>query len=137
MYAAAINDNENVANMLGLNINRYKIVTFTMTSVMIGIAGWFAAHYFGTFAGVTYLPLQFMLKVLLVVMIGGRGEIYGCVVGAYFIALLEAFPYQNRADSLHPVPFHPALTTAGFTGRVVRPLSKTPVQGILSDAKSA
>jgi branched-chain amino acid transport system permease protein len=103
VYAAAINDNENVATMLGLNINRYKIVTFTMTSVMIGIAGWFAAHYFGTFAGVTYLPLQFMLKVLLVVMIGGRGEIYGCVVGAYFVALLEHF--LTRVGPIHYILF--------------------------------
>lgn len=91
VYAAAINDNENVANMLGVNVNRYKIITFTISSVMIGVSGWFLAHYFGTFAGVTFLPMQFMLKVLLVVMVGGRGEIYGCVIGAYFVALLERF----------------------------------------------
>ena len=103
MYAAAINDNEEVANMCGLNINRYKIVTFTITSVMIGVAGWFAAHYFGTFAGVTYLPLQFMLKVLLITMIGGRGEIYGSIVGAYFIALLEH--YLTNIGPIHYIVF--------------------------------
>jgi branched-chain amino acid transport system permease protein len=91
LYAAAINDNEDVANMLGLNIKRYKMITFTITSIMIGISGWFAAHFFGTFAGVTYLPMQFMLKILLVVMVGGRGEIYGVIVGAYFVAFLEHF----------------------------------------------
>jgi branched-chain amino acid transport system permease protein len=89
LYAAGINDNEDVASMLGLNIRRYKIMTFTITSVMIGVAGWFAAHYFGTFAGVTYLPLPFMMKVMLMVMVGGRGEIYGAVLGAYFVAFLE------------------------------------------------
>ncbi len=103
VYAAAINDNENVANMLGLNINRYKVVTFTTTSVMIGIAGWFVAHYFGTFAGVTYLPLQFMLKILLIVMVGGRGEIYGSIVGAYFVALLEHF--LTRIGPIHYILF--------------------------------
>ena len=89
--------------MCGLDINKYKIVTFTITSVMIGIAGWFAAHYFGTFAGITYLPLQFMLKVLLIVMVGGRGEIYGAIIGAYFVALLEH--YLTAIGPVHYILF--------------------------------
>lgn len=89
LYAAAINDEEDVARGLGLDITKWKVICFTVTSMMITIAGWFAAHYFGTFAGVTYLPLAFMLKVLIMVIVGGRGEIYGAVVGAYFVATLE------------------------------------------------
>jgi branched-chain amino acid transport system permease protein len=89
LYAAAINDDEEVANNLGLNIKKWKIICFVVTSVMITIAGWFAAHYFGTFSGVTYLQLPFMLKILLMVMIGGRGDIYGAIYGAYFVVILE------------------------------------------------
>jgi len=89
LYAAAINDDEEVANNLGLNIKKWKIVCFVATSVMITIAGWFTAHYFGTFSGVTYLQLPFMLKILLMVMIGGRGDIYGAIYGAYFVVILE------------------------------------------------
>jgi len=89
IYAAAINDDEDVARGLGLNINKWKFICFTITSMMVTMAGWFAAHYYGNFAGITYLPLSFMLKVLLMVMIGGRGEIYGSIIGAYFVALLE------------------------------------------------
>ena len=89
LYAAAINDDEDVAETLGLNINRWKILCFTITSVMIAVTGWFTAHYYGTFAGITYLQLPFMVKLLLIVMIGGRGELYGAIVGAYFMAFLE------------------------------------------------
>jgi len=89
LFAAAINDDEEVANNLGLNIKRWKILCFVATSVMISVTGWFAAHYFGTFAGVTYLQLPFMLKILLMVMIGGRGDIYGAIYGAYFVVILE------------------------------------------------
>jgi branched-chain amino acid transport system permease protein len=89
LYAAAINDEEDVARGLGLDITKWKVICFTVTSIMITIAGWFAAHYYGTFAGVTYLPLSFMLKVLIMVIVGGRGEIYGAIVGAYFVATLE------------------------------------------------
>lgn len=89
LYAAAINDDEDVAMGLGLSIKKWKVICFTATSMMITVAGWFAAHYYTTFAGVTYLPLSFMLKVLVMVMVGGRGEIYGAILGAYFVAVLE------------------------------------------------
>ena len=89
LYSAAINDDEEVANNLGLNIKKWKIICFVVTSVMITLAGWFSAHYFGTFAGATYLQLPFMLKILLMVMIGGRGDVYGAIYGAYFVVILE------------------------------------------------
>ena len=89
IYAAAINDDEEVADSLGLDIKKWKIICFVTTSVMITMTGWFAAHYFGTFAGVTYLQLPFMLKILLMVMVGGRGDIYGAIYGAYFVVILE------------------------------------------------
>jgi branched-chain amino acid transport system permease protein len=89
IYTAAINDDEDVASNLGLNVKGWKIVCFVVTSVMITVVGWFAAHFYGTFAGVTYLPMPFMLKILLVVMIGGRGDVYGAIYGAYFVVILE------------------------------------------------
>lgn len=89
LFAAAINDDEEVANAMGLNVNKWKVLCYTITSMMIALAGWFMAYNVGGFSGETYLPLSFMLKILLIVMIGGRGEIYGALVGAYFVALLE------------------------------------------------
>ena len=89
LFAAAINDEENVAEACGLNIRFWKMICFVITSVMIGIAGWYIAHHDGVFAGITVLPLTFMVKILLVVIVGGRGELYGSIVGAYFVAILE------------------------------------------------
>ncbi len=89
LIMAAINDDEEVAHSIGVNINRVKIIAFVAASTMVGLIGWFYAHYFSSFAGITYLPLTFMLKILLVLMIGGRAQVFGCVVGGYFIAFLE------------------------------------------------
>ena len=88
---AAINDDEEVAEAMGVNVRKIKIISFTIPAVMIAVIGWFYAHYYGTFSGVTYLPLAFMVKVLLVSMIGGRVQIYGSVIGGYFIVILELF----------------------------------------------
>jgi branched-chain amino acid transport system permease protein len=89
LIMAAINDDEEVAHGIGVNINRVKIISFIFPAGMIGVVGWFFAHYFGTFAGITYLPLNFMVKVLLVIFIGGRTQVFGCVAGGYFIAFSE------------------------------------------------
>ena len=104
LIMATINDDEEVAHGIGVNINKVKILAFVFASGMIGVVGWFYAHYFGTFAGITYLPLNFMVKILLVIFIGGRAQVFGCVVGGYFIAFLEMILIATLG-SIQPVVF--------------------------------
>ena len=89
LIMATINDDEEVAHGIGVNINKVKIISFVCSAAMIGIVGWFYAHYFSSFAGQTYLTFTFMLKIFLVMMIGGRTTVFGCIVGGYFVAFLE------------------------------------------------
>jgi branched-chain amino acid transport system permease protein len=86
---AAINENEDVARMMGVDVDRYKIFYYVFPSILTGIVGWFIVHTFRTFAGVTYLPLDFMTKILIIVIIGGRAFVYGAVPGAYLISIVE------------------------------------------------
>ena len=100
---AAINENEEVARMMGVPVNFYKVLYYVFPSVLIGVVGWFIVHTFRTFAGVTYLPLDFMLKILIIVLIGGRAYMYGAVPGAYFVASLEEL--LRGFGALHYVVF--------------------------------
>jgi branched-chain amino acid transport system permease protein len=104
LIMAAINDDEEVAHGIGVNINLVKIISFLFPAGMIGVVGWFYAHYFGTFAGITYLPLSFMVKILLVIFIGGRAQVFGCVAGGYFVAFLEMILIATLGD-YQPVVF--------------------------------
>ncbi|MDH4264849.1 MAG: branched-chain amino acid ABC transporter permease [Deltaproteobacteria bacterium] len=113
LIMAAINDGEEVAHGIGVNINKVKILAFVFASGMIGVIGWFYAHYFGTFAGITYLPLSFMIKILLVIFIGGRAQVFGCVVGGYFIAFLEMILITTLGP-IQPVIFAIILTVLLF-----------------------
>jgi branched-chain amino acid transport system permease protein len=90
---------------MGVNVKKIKIISFTIPAIMIAVIGWFYAHYYSTFSGVTYLPLAFMLKVLMVNMIGGRVQIYGNVIGGYFIAFLELF-LQSVLGDISPTVFY-------------------------------
>lgn len=101
---STINDDEEVAEAVGINIRKVKIITFMISAGMIGVSGWFMAHYFGTFSGISYLPLTFMMKILLVLIIGGRAQIHGCVAGAYFVAFLEMM-LSRTLGFIQPVIF--------------------------------
>ncbi len=104
LIMATINDDEDVAHGIGVNINKVKILSFVVAAGMIGVIGWFYAHYFSSFAGITYLPLTFMLKIMLVMMIGGRSQIFGCIVGGYFVAFLEMVLIRTMGP-IQPVIF--------------------------------
>lgn len=104
LIMATVNDDEEVAHGIGVNINKVKVISFVCASGMIGVMGWFLAHYLGTFAGITYLPLTYMLKILLVFMVGGRAQVFGCVAGGYFIAFLEMILIRTMG-SFQPVAF--------------------------------
>jgi branched-chain amino acid transport system permease protein len=86
---AAINENEDVARMMGVDVTKYKVFYYVFPSILTGIVAWFIVHTFRTFAGITYLPLDFMIKILIIVIIGGRAFVYGAVPGAYLIAVVE------------------------------------------------
>ncbi len=104
LIMATVNDDEEVAHGIGVNISKVKILTFVGAAGMIGVMGWFLAHYFGTFAGITYLPMTYMLKILLVFMVGGRSQVFGCVVGGYFVAFLEMILIRTMGQ-FQPVAF--------------------------------
>jgi branched-chain amino acid transport system permease protein len=114
LIMATINDDEDVAHGIGVNINKVKILSFVCAAGMIGVLGWFYAHYFSSFAGITYLPLTFMLKILLVMMIGGRSQIFGCIVGGYFVAFLEMILIRTMGP-IQPVVFPIILMVLLFT----------------------
>jgi branched-chain amino acid transport system permease protein len=101
---AAINDDEEVANSIGVNVNKVKIISFTIAATMVAVVGWFYAHYYQSFSGQVFLPLSFMLKIFMVTMLGGRTQIYGCVIGGYFIAFLEMILIRTTGD-MSPVLF--------------------------------
>jgi len=88
-----INEDEDVALSYGLDVTKIKIITFTMTNGAIAIAGWFLAHYQGSFTGPVWLQPTFLILILILILLtttlGGKGAIYGVIVSAYVIATLR------------------------------------------------
>ncbi len=88
----AIKDDELAANMMGIHVSRYKIMSFVISAFITGIAGGF---YCVTRNYIEPGSFNFDVSILIlsVVIIGGLGTIRGMVFGA---AILQLFPQVFR-----------------------------------------
>jgi len=83
----ASREDETAAEASGVNVVRHRLIAFTISGFISGIAGVLLAHFLGTVRVETfYLDLTFLIVAMLV--IGGMGSLTGAVLGAVVIAAL-------------------------------------------------
>ncbi|TNF60365.1 MAG: urea ABC transporter permease subunit UrtC [Rhodobacteraceae bacterium] len=86
----AIRDNEARVRFLGYDVESYKLFVFTLTAIVAGIAG---ALYYPQAGIVNPAEIAPIASIYLAVWvaIGGRGRLYGAVIGAAFVSLLSSW----------------------------------------------
>lgn len=89
----AVRDNAIAAESIGISISRYKLLAFVVSAVFAGMAG---ALYAMNYSTVTAAKFDFntSILVLVFVVLGGLGNIWGSVIAA---ALLTVLPELLRA----------------------------------------
>jgi branched-chain amino acid transport system permease protein len=85
---SGIRSNEQRMRALGFNTYAYKLAAFTLAGAIAGLAGYFAAVQFG-FVNPDMLSWQQSANVLLMVILGGLGNFFGAIVGAFAFILLQ------------------------------------------------
>ncbi|MEM8630811.1 MAG: urea ABC transporter permease subunit UrtC [Pseudomonadota bacterium] len=86
----AVRDNEARVRFLGYNVEAYKLLIFTITAVMAGIAGALYYPQAGIVNPAEVAPIA-SIYLAVWVAIGGRGRLYGAVIGAAFVSLLSSW----------------------------------------------
>lgn len=85
----AIRDNRIAAESVGINITRYKLLAFSISAGLAGVAGVLYAHNLTT---LTALPKNFgynmSIMILVYVVLGGIGNIRGSVIATVILYLL-------------------------------------------------
>jgi branched-chain amino acid transport system permease protein len=87
----AVREDEDVAEGLGVNAFRHKLVAFGLSSVFAGLAGGVFAYY-----GVSFYPSfafspAWTFDPLVITYLGGVGTVWGPVIGAvFYLSLREA-----------------------------------------------
>ncbi|MEL6522876.1 MAG: urea ABC transporter permease subunit UrtC [Pseudomonadota bacterium] len=85
-----IRDDEARVRFLGYNVEAYKLVVFTVTAVIAAIAGALYYPQAGIINPAEIAPIA-SIYLAVWVAIGGRGRLYGAVIGAAFVSLLSSW----------------------------------------------
>jgi branched-chain amino acid transport system permease protein len=83
----AIRDRDISAEVLGISLLRYKLLSFAIASFYAGVAGGLWAYFFRSVTPESF-PLVMSIFFLAAVIVGGLGTILGGILGAVFMTLV-------------------------------------------------
>ena len=80
----AVRESDLAAEVMGINLAKYKTLSFAICAFYAGIAGSLYAHhisYIGTEDFTFFLSIEY----LVIILVGGIGSIFGSILGAAFV----------------------------------------------------
>src|SRR5258705_13889267 len=80
----AIRLNEDLARTLGINVFRYKLVSFAIGNALASFAGGLYGYYTG-YIDPGYLGINQSMEILAMVLLGGQGTLAGPIVGSFVL----------------------------------------------------
>jgi branched-chain amino acid transport system permease protein len=83
----AIHAKETVAEALGINVARYKLLAFVISSSITAVAGALFAYY-RSFVSVEAFSLYLSIQYIAMIIIGGMGSLVGALLGALFVVIM-------------------------------------------------
>jgi branched-chain amino acid transport system permease protein len=93
----AIREDETAAEMMGVNTVRTKLLAFALGASFAGVAGSFQASYLGASTS-DFFDFTISILVLIMVILGGIGNIWGAVLGAFALTYIDKtlLPYVGQ-----------------------------------------
>jgi branched-chain amino acid transport system permease protein len=83
----AIRDQDIAAEIIGIDIFRYKLLAFAISSFYAGVTGVLYTYYLGI-ANYEQFQITVSIDYLAMIIIGGLGSVLGAILGAIFVTLL-------------------------------------------------
>jgi branched-chain amino acid transport system permease protein len=100
-YFRAVREDEDGAMALGINPTRAKIVAFILVGAFTAIGGGLWVIFLGRVDPDTTMIVAVSIQIALLAIIGGRGTVYGPLIGAFLIGVpSEVFRSQLREANL-------------------------------------
>jgi branched-chain amino acid transport system permease protein len=90
-----IQQNEDAANILGVNTYGYKTAAFSLSAVFVGMAGAIYASWTHYIEPPDVFDILLAVKPLVMVLLGGIGTIFGPVLGALILLAFEELVWRN------------------------------------------
>jgi branched-chain amino acid transport system permease protein len=90
-----IQQNEDAAIVLGINVRRYKVRAFVLSAVFPGLCGGIYASWVNYIDPIDVYDVLLSVKPIVMVLLGGTGTVLGAVYGAFLFLLLEELVWRN------------------------------------------
>lgn len=88
--AVAVRENRFVAQSVGIRPLNYTMLALVLGALLSGMAGGFYAHYI-SFVGPEMFRFAFMVSMIIMVLVGGKGTLVGPLIGALLVTFLEEY----------------------------------------------
>ena len=96
----AIRADEEAASVMGIHTTRTKIVAWTLSAVFTGIMGSVYAFWFSYIDPPTVFDVMWVVKMFVIILIGGAGTVFGPVIGAFILETISELVW-SRFINLH------------------------------------
>lgn len=93
-----IQQNEDAADMVGIDVRRYKTMGFTLSAFLCGTVGAISASWVAYIAPTDAFSILLTLKVPVMVLLGGPGTLLGPVIGATSFVIIEQTVWARFLD---------------------------------------
>ena len=87
----AMREDEDKATTVGVNTPVYKLLGFVASAVFVGMAGAIYGYYLAFVDPIGMFNILLSVQILLSMLLGGRGTLWGPVLGAFLIEPLNEF----------------------------------------------
>lgn len=91
LFFRAIREDEQAASAMGVNVVRYKIMAFVISSFFAGLAGGFYGHFVGLLTPNSIMEIPRMALIIAMSVIGGIESLAGAVAGAAVVEFLQEY----------------------------------------------
>lgn len=93
-----IQQNEDAANMLGINVMKYKVIAFVLSGVFCGLVGAAYASWVSYISPIDSFSILLTLKAAVMVLLGGAGTVFGPIVGSAALVIFEETIWSQFLD---------------------------------------
>lgn len=95
MGLVAMREDEDKAATVGVNTPTYKLLGFVASAVFVGMAGAVYGYYLSFVDPIGMFNILLSVQILLSMLLGGRGTLFGPVLGAFLIEPLNEYANNN------------------------------------------
>jgi branched-chain amino acid transport system permease protein len=88
-YFMALRENEDAAEMIGVNVYKYKLIAVTISASLTAFAGTFYAQYYQHFEPDAVFGIVLSFEIIFPVIIGGGAYLFGPILGSAVLIFFE------------------------------------------------